>query len=68
MTNKLTAFVNIYEDRIEITGEDGMMHSYWVKDAGIHPEHLYPCVMVDLLLEIKNLQELGFEIFIKDER
>lgn len=68
MSSKLTAFVNIYDDRIETVGEHGMFHRYWVKQTGIHPEHLYPCVMVELLLEIKNLQELGYEVIINDER
>ena len=69
MATNLTAFVKIYDDKIETTNEQGEMFSrYWVKEAGIHPDHLYPCVMVELLLEIKHLQELGFEVLIFDER
>ena len=69
MANKLTALVKIYDDKIETIGDSGSMFSrYWVKEAGIHPDHLYPCVMVELLLEIKHLQELGYEVLVFDER
>lgn len=69
MANKLTALVKIYDDKIETIGDSGgMFHRYWVREAGIHPDHLYPCVMVELLLEIKHLQELGYEVLIFDER
>lgn len=69
MATKLTAFVKIYDDKIETTNEQGDFWSrYWVVDAGIHPEHLYPCVMVELLLEIQHLQNLGFEVIVVDKR
>ena len=69
MAKQLTALVKIYDDKIETIGDSGgMFHRYWIREAGIHPDHLYPCVMVELLLEIKHLQELGYEVLIFDER
>lgn len=69
MANKLTALVKIYDDKIETIGDSGGMFTrYWVVKAGIHPDHLCPCVMVELLLEIKHLQELGYEVLVFDER
>lgn len=69
MANKLTALVNVYDDKIETTNEEGNLFTrYWVVEAGIHPDHLYPCTMVELLLEIQHMQDLGFEVVIVDRR
>ena len=67
VSNKL--FVRVYDDKVKMTDEDGgLFVSYWVKDAGLTDEHQYPCVMVDLLLEIKHYQALGFDVVVVDER
>lgn len=69
MVSKDPMFVRVYDDKVETTNEDGQVFTtYWVKDAGIHPDHKYPCVMVDLLFEIAHAQDLGFDIIIVDER
>lgn len=63
------AYIVIDDDKICVSpykDGDGYFHRYWVKDAGIKDEWQYPCVMVKILFEIRELQELGFAIRIVD--
>lgn len=66
--NKMDAFVDVYDDHIETVGAGIMFHRYWVTDAGIMEGYEYPCVMVRLIIEIKELQDLGYKVIVRDYR
>lgn len=42
--------------------------TWWVVDAGIKEGYEYPCVMVEILHEIEQMQAHGYEINIIDKR
>ena len=66
---KFKAVIDIYDDRIETRPDRegaSFFTRYWVADAGIHEDYLYPCVMVQLLFEIARMQSLGYSIRIAD--
>lgn len=64
--DKPLAIIKVDKDNVSIFGKDGnLMTRFWVKETGIKEGYEQPCVPVDVIHEIKHLQELGFDIEIQ---